>query len=275
MGLRISTNTAAMAASHQLSKSSRAIEQAMAQLSSGSRFAAQGEDPASHSISESLKGQIQGVKASKMNADNAIGFIQIAEGGLNEQNNLLIRMRELAIQASSDTVSEVERGFVDKEFTELSSEVDRIAQTTQFGSTKLLNGSGKQYQFQVGAFKGPENQIKFSLKSNTTAEALGITGTSVSEQSSALDAISDIDEALKTMASVRSDFGAIQSRLQSASNVLSEHDFNLEAARSRIEDTDVADAVSKISIGRIKQNFQVAVIAQANQMPEAALKLLS
>jgi flagellin len=250
-------------------------EKALMQLASGNRFSAPGENPAGYAISEHLRGQVQGLKASRMNADNAISFIQVAEGGLNEQNNLLIRMRELAIQAASDTVSEVERGFLEEEFKGLNNEIDRIAKTTQYGSTQLLTGSGKSFEFQVGPYKGPDNVIKFALNSNTTSEALEVSQLSVAQQSDATDSIEQIDIALDKMGQARSSFGAIQGRLQHVVNHLSNQEFNIEEARSKIADTNVAEAVTQMTLGKIRSEIEIAVLAQANQTPALALKLLS
>jgi flagellin len=250
-------------------------EKALTQLASGNRFSAPGEDPAGYAISEHLKGQVQGLHASRMNADNAISFVQVAEGGLSEQNNLLIRMRELAIQASSDTVSEVERSFLEEEFQGLGKEVDRISKTTQYGSTQLLTGSGKSFEFQVGPYKGPNNVISFALNSNTSSTALEVNDLSVAEQDNAIDSIERIDSALDKMGKARSSFGAIQARLQSVVNHLSNQEFNIEEARSKIADTNVAEAVTQLTIGKIQSEIQTAVLAQANQMPQIALKLIS
>lgn len=274
MGLRISTNLPALAASRQIRLSQNQTEKAMVQLASGDRFSAPGESPADFSISEHLKSQVSGLRASRANAENAKSFVQVAEGGLNEQNNILIRMRELAIQSASDTVTPVERGFINEEFQGLSREVDRISQTTKYGSTSLLNGSGKNYEFQVGPNKGPDNIVNFALDSDTTSNGLGISKLSVSESSDSRDSIESIDEALNRLGKARSTFGAIQGRLQSVVNHLSSQEYNVEEARSKIADTDISEAFTQMTLGKIKSEFQTAVLAQANQAPQAALKLL-
>lgn len=275
MSLRIGTNLSALAVRRDLAKSQRTTERAMLQLASGSRFAAPGEDPASFSISEHFCGQTKGLRASRLNAENAMSFVQVAEGGLNEQNNILIRLRELAIQSASDTISDVERGFLEQEFSGLVQEVDRIAHTTQFGATKLLNGNGKQYEFQVGAYKGPENILKYQLDADTTAVNLGIEGLSVADQDESRDAIEIIDDSLSRIGQARASFGAMQSRLQSVVNNLGDQEVNIEAARSRMADTDVAEAVTQMTLGQIRQEYQMAVLSQANATPESALRLLS
>jgi flagellin len=274
MGLRIGTNIAALSVMKHIRQSQNETNRAMIQLASGSRFSSPGEDPAGYSISEHLRGQAKGLHASRMNADNAISFIQVAEGGLNEQNNIMIRMRELAIQAASDTVSDTERDFLDQEFQQLLSEVDRVAQTTQFGSHKLLMGTGRSFSFQVGAFKGPENQLKYTLDSNTTSESLGLRNVNVMNQDDALDSLAEIDRSLNTIGAARASFGAMQSRLEHAVNHLATHEYAIEEARSKMSDTDVASAVTAMTLGQIKNQYQVAVLSQANVNAQSALKLL-
>ncbi len=274
MGLRIGTNIAAISVMKHIRQSQHDTNRAMAQLASGSRFANPGEDPASFSISEHLRGQEQGLRASRRNADNAISFIQVAEGGLNEQNNIMIRMRELAIQAASDTVSEVERDFLNQEFQQLRSEVDRVAKTTQYGSNKLLMGSGKSFDFQVGAYGAPENTISYTLNTNTSSDSLGLNDLNISYDDDALDSIAQIDNALSTIGAARASFGAMQSQLEHAANHLSSQELSIGEARSKIADTDVAEAVSEMTMGQLRHQYQVAVLAQANMNAQSALKLL-
>ena len=170
MGLRINTNVASLAAQRQINLSQRQSEGVMKSLASGNRFDDPSVSSADRSIAEQIRAQVSGTKAGLRNAENAQSFIQVAESGLNEQNNLLIRMRELAVQAASDTFSDIERAMLNAEFSQLQSEVDRISKVTQFGSTKLLSGQDKDYEFQVGANKGSENIVTF--KSNTDTRYL-------------------------------------------------------------------------------------------------------
>lgn len=275
MGLRIGTNIAGLSVMKHIRQSQNEVNRSMQQLASGTRFSNAGEDPAGYSISEHLRGQAQGLRAARMNADNAVSFIQVAEGGLNEQNNIMIRMRELAIQSASDTVSEVERQFLDQEFQQLRSEVDRIAKTTQYGSNKLLLGTGKSFDFQVGSYNGPENRVSYTLSTKTSSDALGLNGLSVADEDGALDAIQDIDTALSIIGGARASFGAIQSRLEHATNHLASHEVSIEEARSKMSDTDVAEAVTKMTLGQIKNQYQVAVLSQANSNAQSALRLLN
>lgn len=274
MGLRINTNLGSLAAQRQLSLSHRELEKSMKQLASGDRFSDMTEGAGDFAIAEHLRGQIRGMRAAQMNADNATSFVQIAEGGLNEQSNILIRMRELAVQSASDTFSDTERGMMNMEFKQLGEELDRIAKTTQFGSHKVLAGDSKSYEFQVGTEKGEDSIIRYESDTNTTASALDISGLDVTDKSDARDAMSTIDEAITSVSKARANFGAVQSRLASATNFAAVQAENLEAAHSRIADTDFAQAVSEVTKQKALEQYQVAVLAQANQFPENVLRLL-
>ena len=218
MGLRIGTNLPALAAQRAMRSSSRESERAMKQLASGNRFVDVSEGAADYAIGEHLRAQTKGLQAAQNNSETALSFLQVAEGGLNEQNNLLIRMRELAVQSASDTYSDDERAMMDLEFQQLSKEVDRIANSTSYGSQKLLAGQDKEYQFQVGAYKGDENVVKYSSNTNTTLSSLGVDGLEVTEQGNALDTLDRIDGALSNIGKARASFGAVQSRMNSVIN---------------------------------------------------------
>ncbi len=274
MGLRINTNLSSIAAQRQLAVSSRDLEKSMKQLASGSRYADLGEGAADFSIAEHLRGQISGMKAARFNAQNANSFIQVAEGGLNEQNNILVRQRELAIQAASDTFSDTEREMLDQEYQQLNAESDRIAKTTTFGSHKLLAGEEKQYEFQVGAYGGAENIITYNADTNTTASALDMSGSGVSDKSDARSSIESIDDALQKIAKARANFGAMQSRLESVDNNAGVQIENLTAAHSRMADTDVAEAVSSMYKNQALQQYQLQVLGQANQFPGNIIKMI-
>lgn len=274
MSLRINTNLASLSAQRNLAQSQRKLETVMKQLATGSRFADPSEGAGDHAVSEHLRAQVKGQKAARVNAENAIGFVQVAEGGLNEQNNILIRLREIAIQSASDTFSDTEREMMDLEFQQLITEVDRIAKTTQFGSTKLLAGDSKQMEFQVGAYGTSNDVVKFSSNANTTSSALDVSGLSVSDKSDARDSLEYIDDALTTIASNRASFGAIQSRLQSVVGNSDIQIENLEGARSRIADTDFAGATSELFKQQALGQYQISILAQANQFPQSVLRLI-
>src|ERR1700733_4118284 len=149
MGLRISTNIASIAAQRTMAGSQREIQKSFAQLSSGSRITKAADDAAGLSISETLKSQIRGYQQAQRNANDGISMVQVSEGGLSEISNILTRMRELGVQAASDTTGDQERGFIDKEVQQLKMEAQRIAKTTRWGDNTLLDGSGNKYDFQV------------------------------------------------------------------------------------------------------------------------------
>lgn len=251
------------------------MERSLQRLASGQRIVRPGDDAAGFAVSESLRGEEAGLMQARRNTDNAIGLIQVAEGGLSEQNNIVVRLREIATQAASDTVGENEREFLDTEFQALVSEADRIAESTRFGNRKLLVGSGENFDFYVGTTGDPSSDIiNYTLEANTTADSLGIAGLGVSDKSDARSSLRDLDEGLAKLAEVRAGFGAIQGRLEIAGNNLDVQRENVAAARSRIADTDVAEESSNLAKNRVLQDFGVAVLAQANQDPARALKLL-
>jgi flagellin len=274
MGLRISTNMPSISAQRVLAVQQKRMEHSTQALASGSRIVQAADDAAGLAISESLKGQIRGIAQARNNAFNAGSAIQVSEGGLNEINNILIRIRELGIQSASDNIGEKERGFLNEESKQLLQEADRIAKTTRFGDKILLDGSGGEQEYHVGAFGGEENVIKFSLSSDARASELGIDGIDVSEKSSARDALGVVDEALGKIGTMRANFGAIQSRLNATTSNLDIQYENLSAANSRIRDTDVAKESAEIASAQVLQSAAVSVLAQANQNPGVALKLI-
>lgn len=274
MSFRINSQVVPIAASRHLERAQRQIDHSLGALASGSRVVRAGDDAAGFAIAETLRGQLGGVKQAKFNAESASALVQTAEGGLNEQNNILVRMRELAVYAASDTVGDEERGFLNKEFTQLNEEFDRIALSTRFGNKELLTGSGEEFQFQVGAYKGEENVVTFTLDANTTASDVGIDGLEVNDQDRARDVLQTIDDAMIQIADARSTFGAMQSRLQHTADALSIQSENIASARSLIVDADVAEEVTNLSMAQIQQQAAVSVIAQANSSSANAMRLL-
>jgi flagellin len=252
----------------------RRLEHSTQALASGSRIVHAGDDAAGLAISENLRGQIRGVAMARQNAFNAGSSIQISEGGLNEVTNILVRLRELGIQAASDNIGDTERKFIDNETKNLIQESDRIAKTTMFGSQKLLDGSGGKMEYHVGANAGKENVISFNLNANATAGELGIDGIEMTDKTGARDALATVDKALEKVGVLRANFGAIQSRLQSTTNNLDVQYENLSAANSRIRDVDVAKESAEIASADVLQRAAVGVLAQANTFPQMALKLV-
>jgi flagellin len=275
MGLRINTNVSSINAQRQLSTQQKRNEHAMASLSSGSRIVKAADDAAGLAISQNIKGQDRGIKQARTNEFNAISLIQVSEGGLNEINNILIRLRELGVQAASDTVGEVERGFLNQEARQLVTEADRIAKTTRFGNRTLLDGSGEELQFHVGPFGDENNIIRYELKADATGSTIGYDGISVADKDSAREALQTVDEALIKLGNLRADFGAVQSRMDTTvSNLDIQHE-NLSAAYSRLSDADVAYESSEMVSSQILQQAAVGVLAQANQQGALAMRLLA
>ncbi len=275
MGLRIATNVPSLATQRNLSNTSTETSKSFARLSSGQRITKSGDDAAGLSISNKLEASVRGLKMAQRNANDGISFVQTAEGGINEVSNILIRLRELSVQAASDTIGDAERGFLNKEVQSLKSEIDRISQVTNYNGTALLNGEGDALTFQVGTEAGEMNRIYFDpQKTNVQVSALGVEGLDLSQKDGALDALGNLDEAIKRVNENRSELGALQNRLHSTSNTLGITVENLSDAKSRIADTDMAAETSTLIKNQILQNAGIAVLAQANTAPNNALKLL-
>jgi len=275
MGLRIATNVPSLNVQRNIEKNSVETAQSFARLSSGSRINRASDDAAGLSISQNLEAQVRGLKQAQRNANDGISLVQTAEGGMNEVSNILIRLRELGVQAASDTIGDTERGFVNKEYQSLKAEVDRIAGSTNFNGTQLLSGDGKDLTFHVGAFAGEENKIHYDTGStNMKTDALGISGLNVLSKDAAADSLSSIDQAITKLNENRSGLGALQNRLHSTSNSLGVSVENMAEAKSRIADTDIAAETSVLMKNNILQNAGIAVLSQANSQPQAAMKLL-
>lgn len=274
MGLRINTNVASISAQNKLSKQQKRMEHSLAALSSGSRIVNAADDAAGLAISENLRGQIAGVNVAKRNASNAVSLVQVSEGGLNEINNILIRLRELGVQSASDNVSDVERNFLDQEAQQLIEEADRIAVTTKFGNKSLLDGSGEKLEFHVGPFAGEENIIGYDVTADATGSNIGYEGISVADKDGARDSLQQVDDSLVKIGELRADFGAVQSRMNMTVNNLNTQYENLNAANSRLRDTDVAHETAELASAQILQQAAVGVLAQANGVNNSALRLL-
>lgn len=277
MGLRINTNIASQEVQKNLRASSSEQEVEFARLSSGKRITKAADDAAGLAISKKLEASTKGLNMAARNANNAISLVQVAEGGLNESTNILTRLRELSVQAGSDTVGDQERGFLNMEYQQLSQELDRIAQTTNFNGMYLLKGdsSNGTLDFQVGAYGGEANRIQFDAgNTDATSESLGVSGTSINDKADAWDNLERIDSAIDKVSGFRANMGAIQSRLQTSVNNLEVQSLNQENARSRIEDTDYAASSAKVASSNIMKAAGQSVLAQANDLPMGALKLI-
>jgi flagellin len=275
MGFRINTNVPSIAAQRSIGKTNQAQESSLAKLSSGTRITKAADDAAGMAISEKLKAEIRSSKQADRNANDGISMVQVAEGGLNETQNILTRLRELAIQSASDTVSDSERGFTNMEYQNLVQEMDRISKSTEFNGRKLLDGTGDKYDFQVGT-KGDENsQISYEAgQVNASTGELGIEGLEVSSKESAQSSLANVDAAIEKVSGQRAFLGALQNRLTSASNSLQVTQENMSAANSRIRDVDYAEETAKSATNSILQAAGTSVLAQANMSGQNALKLI-
>lgn len=275
MGLRISTNIASQTVQKNLREVSGDGQDSLEKLSSGKRITKAADDAAGLAISKNLEAQTKGLRMATRNANDGISLVQTAEGGLNETSNILTRLRELTVQASSDTIGDSERGFLDKEYQQLTLEVDRIAQSTTFNGSNLLNGEGESKDIQVGATDGEQNRITFDAsETNATADSIGISSTGVASKDDALGAMSTIDEAINMVSGQRANLGSIQSRLQSTVSNLEVQTLNQDAARSVVEDVDVASESARMASNNVIKQAGVATLAQANSLPNSALRLI-
>ncbi len=276
MGLRIATNVASLNAQRSMATNTRETQKSMAQLSTGSRITKAGDDAAGLAISENLKSQIRTYGQASRNANDGISMIQTAEQGMGEISNIVTRLRELGIQAGSDTIGETERGFIQKEVVAMKSEIQRVAESTTFGSRHLLDGTGGVYDIHIGSGANEKTDwIAYDAGiSNVTTANLGIEDLDFSSKDGARSGLSALDSALTSVNGSRATMGALQNRLSSTVDVLGTMNENMSAANSRIRDTDVAASSSELARNSILTQSTVATLAQANQIPQMALKLI-
>lgn len=277
MGLRVHTNTAAANTQLHLRGSQNSITRSMERLSSGLRINKSSDDVASLAVSEKFKSNIRGLKQVERNAQDGISLTQIAEGSLNQVADILIRMRELSIQASSDTMTDKERGIISHEYVHLLNEIDRLANVTEFNGTKLINGVGDKIDFQINTRNSNEiDRIAFDpAQSDVKTQALGLDWITVLDKEGAQNSLEKIDAAITNVSDLRANFGAIQSRLVSATENILTNVENLSAANSRIRDTDIAEESSEMAKKNMMLQAGTSILAQANQLPGQALALLS
>lgn len=276
MGLRIATNVQTISAQRFLGRNHEAQASSLERLSSGSRINKAGDDAAGLAISEKLKAGIRSMKQATRNANDGISLIQTAEGAMNEISNIMIRLRELSIQASSDTIGDTERGFVDKEVQALKGEIERISNVTEFNGTKLLNGQGAALDIQVGLNNDPmlDRFVYDTPARSTTLQSLGIDSVATHDKSASQSNMILLDNALVKLNENRASLGALQNRLGSTISNMNIYRENLEGANSRIRDTDMAEETSELVKDNILSQANIAVLSQANQNPQLALKLL-
>jgi flagellin len=277
MGLRINTNVQSLAAQRNLASTNRMQQGSLEKMASGSRIVRSADDAAGLAISEKMKASIRSIRQDTRNANDGISMIQTAEGGLSEIGNILVRFRELSIQAASDTIGDAERGFIDKEVSQLKSEIDRISLSTEFNGRKLLTGEGDKLEIQIGqGNRADTDRFEFDLAAtNASSDHLGVKDLTVADKGSAQNNLDVIDTALQTLSSSRANLGAMQNRLQSAVNHLAVYEENLSSARSRIYDIDMASESAELAKNNILSQAGTSVLSQANQNPMLALKLMA
>lgn len=276
MGMRITTNVASLNAQKVMVTNTREMQKSMAQLSTGSRIVKAGDDAAGLAISEQLKSQIRSYGQASRNANDGISMIQTAEQSMGEVQNVVTRLRELGVQAASDTIGDKERSFINKEVEALKSEIQRVAESASFGSRKLLDGSGGVYDIHIGTGSSEKTDwIAYDASStDVTLGTLGISDLDFSSKESARSGLSSLDSAQSSISGSRANLGALQNRLSSSGDVIATMVENMSAANSRIRDTDVAASSSELARNNVLLQGTTATLAQANQLPQMALKLI-
>jgi flagellin len=276
MGFRIATNVSSISAQRNLMINNRDGESNLTKLSSGSRIAKAADDAAGLAISEKLKANIRSMKQADRNANDGISMVQTAEGGLNEVSSILVRMRELAMQTSSDTVGDSEREMSNMEYQNLKLELERISQVTEFNGKKLLAGNGGVYDFQIGVNNDQfEDRITYDANHiNSRLDGLSISEIDISSKTGSQESLGSLDSAIEKVSGYRAFLGAIQNRLVSTSNNLQVGVENMSAANSRIRDVDYAEATATKTKNDILTAAGTSVLAQANMSSQGALKLI-
>jgi len=273
MGLRINTNVASLGAQRNLHKASQALGKSFGRLSSGLRISRASDDAAGLAISERMRAQVRSLQQAQRNANDGISLVQTAEGALEEINGTLVRLRELAVQAATGTMSQNDRNTMDAEFQDLVDEIDRIATNASFNGTKLLTGAAS-LSIRVGS--GTNSTVDAIAISTTTvlASSLTLDTANISSSTGANSALTNIDAAINQVSSVRGTFGAASNRLEASIRDLGASVENLAAAESRIRAVDVAAETANLTKTSIMQQAAISVLAQANVQPQSALALL-
>lgn len=268
----IQHNMTAANTSRQLGITTGNLQKSAEKLSSGYRINRAGDDAAGLSISEKMRGQIRGLEQGSTNAQDGISLIQTAEGALNETHSIIQRMRELTVQAANDTNASEDRDAISKEMKQLTTEITRIANETEFNTKKLLNTT-TSFNFQVGANSG--QKIDVSMK-KMLASSLGVSNAAqnVSTHAVATAYLDTLDAALKQVSDFRSDLGAVQNRLEHTIANADNTAENLTAAESRIRDVNMADEMVKYSKNNILQSAAQSMLAQANQSTQGVLSII-
>lgn len=276
MGLRVNTNTAALNSQFHLRNTNAGISKIMERIASGSRINTSSDDAAGLAVSEKMRADIRGLKQVDRNSQDGISLTQIAEGSLSQISNMLIRLRELGVQAGSDTINSTNRALVNLEYQEILKEIERIANATEFNGTKLLNGSGKTMDFQINTRNVDSvDRITFDpAQADVGIVSLGVDASHVLDKETAQNSLDLIDQAMSRVSELRAAFGSIQSRLNTSSENIKNNLESLSAANSRVKDTDLAEESSEMAKKNMMLQAGTSVLAQANQQPGQALALL-
>ncbi len=275
MSLTVNTNLSAMSAANSLNVSQGKLSQTLSRISSGLRVTKAADDAAGSAVAMNLKTTARSGRQAIRNSNDGISVIQTAEAATKEVLNILDRMRELAVQSSSESLATVERGYIDDEFDDLASEVERIAQATEFNDLALADGSNTTLTVQVGVTSGTESEVDITL-GDLTASNLGVETASIdlSTAATAQSAIDDIDTAIDSVNSIRADYGSVQNRLDSAINNMTTYVESLSAAASQIMDADYAHETSEMTRLQVMQQAGVAALAQAKGINQSVISLL-
>lgn len=278
MSISLLTNVTSLAAQQNLDNTQGALAQSIGRLSSGMRINSASDDAAGLGISQSLKADIASYGQASQNTNDAVSMSQVAEGGMSQMQDIVSRMRQLAVESANSTLGSTERGYVNTEFTQLSSEINRIGATTNFNGQQLLDGSASSgLTFQVGIYNTTNDRLTMSinrLAASTLGSTVTIASVSLSTATGAQNALSVFDAAIKQLSTSRANIGAVQNRMQVAISNLQTTTTNLTAANSRISDVDVASETANMTQENILSQAGIAVLGQANQIPSAALSLL-
>jgi len=276
MGMTIRTNVSSLNAQKNLFQTQNQIDSSLSKLSSGYRITKAGDDAAGLGISVNLESQIRSYNQAARNAQDGVSVVQTAEGALNEVSNILTRMRELAMESASAGVSDTERTYIQNESNSLKTEINRIADATEYNGNALLNSASTQMTFQIGIrnVAGNDRITVTTVDVNLSSLGTGFSTLSLASQAVAQSALALIDTALQTVSQARANLGAAGNRLTSVISQIQSASENLAAANSRIRDVDVAEESSKLVRSQIIMQAGISVLAQANQLPQVALKLL-
>lgn len=273
MALVVNTNVASLAAQRNLTNTTNSLTRSVERLSSGLRITRAADDAAGLGVSEVLRAHIRSINQATRNANDGISLTQIADGAAATIGNLLHRLRELASQSASGTLGANERSYLDQEFVALRSEIDRIASVTEFNGQALLSGASNSFSVFVGFKSGADNALSADLNDLDVA-SIGLTNVNVSTAANAQSSLANIDSAISAVATARAEYGAIQNRFEATIANLQVTSENFSAAESRIRDADVAFETSQFTKNQILVQSGIAVLAQANALPQQALALL-